>query len=202
MVSVLAVMQLTLATVALEPAAPVPLVRADDSQPVLAATPIKFGAAFDVGLPSGLELAPYVRPLEWLQLDLALGHDGAAFGLGGGLTLGALESSFTPTLSVDAGHFFRGDLSGKLGAVTGLDLSKYTWAKQFDFDHVEAQAGVLFGWPNVRFYVRAGVSYLHATLHDFSASLQAATHDTTLTAADPTLTAIAPSARAGMMVSF
>ena len=202
MLSVVAVLQLSLAVAGDAPAA-VPLVRADDAQPVqLTASGPKFGAALDLGLPTGIQLAPFVRPLEWVQLDLALAHDGAAFGVGGGVTLGALESSLTPTLSLDGGHFFRGDLSGNLGSVTGLNLSKYTWAKQFDFDHLEAQAGVLFGWPSARFYVRAGISYLHATLHDFQASLQSATHDTTLTAADPTLTAIAPSARAGMLVSF
>ena len=197
----LAVAPLALLLTAAPPLPPVPIVRAEEPS-TEAASRLRFGVALDVGLPSGIELTPYVRPLSWLQLEAALAHDGAAFGLGGGLTVGALAASFTPTLSLDVGHFFRGDVTGGLSQVVGVDLSRYGSAKQFDFDHVELQAGFLFGWPGGQLFLRGGVGYVRSTLHDFVASLQTATGDATLTAADPTLSAWVPSGRAGVLVNF
>lgn len=191
----------------------VPLVRPEPEVPVVRAEPetgaesaplerMRFGAELAVGLPSGAEVAPFIRPTRWLQLQGALAHDGAAFGLGGGLMLGALEAPFTPTLSFGAGHFFRGDMSGSLSQVAGLDLSRYPSARSFDFDHVDLQPGLLFGFPSMQFFLRGGVSWVHSTLHDFGASLQVATGDATLTAQDPTITAWIPSARAGLLFAF
>jgi hypothetical protein len=189
---------------------PVPVVRADDA-PIVGDTSqsvdtsqstFHFGAALSAGAPSGLELAPFIRPVSWLQLEGALAHDGAAFGLGGGITVGALSSVFTPTLSLGGGHFFRGDMSGSVGQLAGIDVSRFPSAREFDFDHLDAQVGMLFGSETVQLFLRGGASYLHATLHDFGATLRMATGDATLDASDPTLTAWIPSARLGLQLTF
>lgn len=163
-----------------------------------------WGAMLDVGVPDGAGLSLLWRPVYFLRLNAGLTYNLLGVGVRGGVSLIPFYYWITPSLTLDVGHYFDADLSkysdqlvsdptGK--AILGDALSK------FSYDYGNLHLGLEIGSPHrFLFTLRGGVSYATTTIHNFQAAAQAATSDTNLTAADPTVKAVFPSLKLGFIL--
>lgn len=144
------------------------------------------GAMVDAGVPSGAGASIVYRPISPVRLHAGAAHNGVAPGLTGGLTLASPFGVVKPTVSVEVGRFAEGDASVMWDAAPD----------RFGYDYVSGHVGVEVGVWRVAWYLRAGASYLRATVGED------VTRDdgTTTTMADGEVTAVTPSIRTGFIV--
>ena len=174
---------------------PVPLVLPEEGDDSVRSSALALETS--VGLPAGATVAVAYRAFPWLRAKFGAAHNGVSGGVQGGLTVGWLTAPFTPTLSVEGGLFTEGDATG-LARRVGVDVSTIAAAHQFGYEYGSAQAGLEFGWPQrFTFQVRAGLSYVGATLHQTQATIRTLSGDTQLTAGDVQVAAVIPSATLG-----
>ncbi len=122
----------------------------------------KFGVGLDVGYPGGAGVVGLFRPWWWLRTNAGLAYDVMGFGIRGGVSLVPGHWAVTPTLNLDVGHFFGGDL-GKFGVSASTDTERRLLG-QAAFDFASAQLGVEFGSQRgFAFYVRGGLVYIGNT---------------------------------------
>ncbi len=131
-----------------------------DPQPVVAAPRHKWGGIdLFCGVPSACAGGMIFRPLNWLKLEVGVGHNLMAPGFFGAITLDPMPWAFGLTLTGDAGHYF----SGPVPFMQNPPSLEYSF--------LEALGGLEFGPRNSwRFYFRGGITYLDATVSNFNAS--------------------------------
>ena len=157
-----------------------------------------FGLQAGAGIPSGATASLVVRPWKPLRLDVGVGHDVAAYGLHGGVTLVPFHWWITPTLGVEAGRFAPASFARFAG---GSDPAARQILSRIGYDYVSGDLGLEIGGQNrFVFFLRAGLAYLRPTVKDVNAALQAANPGVRISAADPTIRARIPTARVGFLV--
>src|SRR5262249_1939641 len=156
--------------------------------------PTFLGLLVDAGLPDGAGISLAYRPSTWLRLQGGYINNTINSGLRGGLTLLPFYSWFTPTLTLEAGHFFPGDASSIARRFSNDPNLNNAFDVGYDFEN--AHLGFEVGSPRrVAFFLRGGLSYLQMT-----AEVQPMIHDNSIQAQPLRIKAIIPSVKLGLTV--
>ena len=167
----------------------------------------RLGLQLDAGAPGGAGVLLLFRPAWWVRLNAGLAYDVIGFGFRGGLTLAPGHFAVTPTLNLDAGHYFSGnankfvtpsDPDPKVLAAEKSLLSNATYT------FASAQIGLEFGSQRrFAFYLRGGLAYVSATEAGADLTLIAnakAGGNSTYTLGDAKFTAVLPTAGLGFLL--
>ncbi|MGE3543287.1 MAG: hypothetical protein AB7L28_05125 [Kofleriaceae bacterium] len=172
--------------------------------PVEAETTKRFGVMADVGVPDGATVSVVARPLLPLRLHLGVSHNGISPGVRAGATVVPFSTWFTPSLSVDYGHYTEGDANPIARMVSGDDSFASPLLERVGYDYANAHVGIELGRTWMTFYIHAGMSRVMADVHELDAA--AADHadaQTTISfPKDPRLEITTISARLGWIVYF
>ncbi len=175
-------------------AAPSPTVA---SRVVEARVPL-IGAVVDAGAPDGAAASIALRPLRWLRIQVGGMHNSISPGIRAGISLVPFYYWITPSLNLEAGHYFPGDatwIARRLTPNRNLD----SLFQRVGYDFGNAQLGLELGSPRgAIFFLRVGVSYLTST----GRGVQQALTDQSLQAGDVKLSGVIPSAKIGMIFFF
>jgi hypothetical protein len=162
------------------------------------------GLLLDAGVPDGLMLSAVVRPAWWVRLHAGAGTNSIGAGIRGGAALTPFGSG--PSLAVEAGHYFEGDANGLAQNFSGTSSEASAVLQRIGYDFANAHLGLEFGQERVLFFIHGGVSYMRTTVHDVGSALagdSATSEPTTITITkDPTVVAVAPSAKVGLIAYF
>ena len=164
----------------------------------------RVGMQLDLGLPGAAGATLVYRPQWWVRVDGGLAYDYVGYGARAGLKLAASKGFVTPTLGVDAGHFFTGDASELMPSDNPAEQQLL---KNAVYDFVTAHLGFEIGSQRrFSFYMRGGISYVSATAkgEPLTALLDEQLSDTMLVAhvGDAKLRAVLPSASVGFNIFF
>jgi hypothetical protein len=164
----------------------------------------RVGMQLDVGLPGAAGATLVYRPLGWLRANGGLAYDYVGYGARAGLTLAPFRAIVTPTLGIDAGHYFTGDASN---LVATSDAAKQELLHNAVYDFATVHLGLELGSQRrFSFYVHAGISYVAATAHGASLSALVNEHiqDPTLVVRvdDAHVRALIPSVSVGFNIFF
>ena len=125
-------------------------------------------------------------------------HNSISPGIRGGISLVPFYYWITPSLNLEAGHYFPGDatwIARRLTPNRNLD----SLFQRVGYDFGNAQVGLELGSPRgAIFFLRAGISYLATT----GRGVQQALTDRSLQAGDVKLTGVIPSAKLGLIYFF
>ncbi|HXN42037.1 MAG TPA: hypothetical protein VN918_09630 [Myxococcaceae bacterium] len=122
----------------------------------------KFGLQLDAGAPEGAGLLVLFRPFSWLRANAGFAYNVMGSGIRGGLTLIPFHWGVTPTLNLDVGHYFSGDLNK---FVTASNAAEHALLSNAAYDFWSAQIGLEFGSQDgFLFYLRGGIVHIGATL--------------------------------------
>jgi hypothetical protein len=147
---------LVLAATAEGPPPPGPLL----SEPPVQRSYPKFGLMLDAGLPDGIGASVVFRPVRLVNLSAGAVTSGVSAGARAGVFLMPLGGFFRPTVGVEAGRMFQGQVPWVLetaGARPYADL-----AKRVEYDFANLQLGLEVGTRNISVFARAGLSQVHA----------------------------------------
>lgn len=162
----------------------------------------RFGLQLDVGAPGGAGLMLLYKPLWWMRLNGGLAYNIIGVGIRGGVTVMPVRWGVTPTLSLDVGHYFSGDLNK---FVTTSNVYEKALLSQAAYNFLSAQVGLEFGSQDgFVFYLRGGLTYLSAglagkDLTDYANSTYGAGSSERYAFGDANFTALIPCASLGFM---
>jgi len=169
--------------------------------------PRRYGAMLDLGVPDGIMTSFVFRPLPQARVHAGLGYNGVS----PGLRLGGeyLPFGWGPSLGLAYGHYFEGDANGLVGSLAGKADDAEELLKSVGYDYVNLRVGMEFGGERFTFFTRAGISWLHMTIHHFDSLLDppggggVANGTTTITITeDPVLNAFTPTLNLGLIVQL
>lgn len=172
-----------------------------------------FGAMIDAGVPDGIGVSLVGRPWKWLRLQFGGNYTGFSGGIHGGVTfLPPIFFPILPSLSIEAGHTFEGDVNQLIHAFV-QSWTNSPWLQHIDYDYVNGHLGLEFGSQNrFIFFIHGGVSYVHGVLHNFKDKLDASqsgsssssggTSVTGVQGHDPVFDLVVPSGKLGFIVYF
>ncbi len=156
------------------------------------------GVTVDAGIPDGMAASVALRPWHWLRIQAGGMHNTISPGLRGGISLVPFYFWITPSLTVEAGHYFEGDatwIARRLTSNRNLD----PLFRKVGYDFGNAHLGLELGSPrSVSFFLRAGISYVQMT----GKGVQQAINDPTIQAGDVKLSGAIPSAKLGLLIYF
>lgn len=124
------------------------------------------GLMLDAGVPDGANLAVVWRPEHWLRFHVGGGHNLNSPGVRAGVSLMLLDGDFTPSLVVEGGHYFAGDLGATMESVLGIDGTNAP--DKLSYSYGNAHLGLEFGGSDFTFYLRGGYSLIEADLRPSS----------------------------------
>jgi len=154
------------------------------------------GASVDAGVPDGMAASVALRPWHWLRIQAGGMHNTISPGLRGGISLVPFYFWITPSLTVEAGHYFEGDATWIARRLTS-DRSLDPLFRQVGYDFGNAHLGLELGSPQgVSFFLRAGISYVQ-----MGQGVQQAITDPTIPG-DTKLSGVIPSAKLGLLIYF
>lgn len=164
----------------------------------------RVGMQLDLGLPGAAGATLVYRPMWWVRVDGGLAYDYVGYGARAGIKLAASHGFVTPTIGVDAGHFFTGDASELMAT---SDPAMQQLLKNAVYDFATAHLGFEIGSQRrFSFYMRGGISYVAATASGaaLTAALDEQLSDSMLVArvGDAKLRAVLPSASVGFNIFF
>jgi hypothetical protein len=157
------------------------------------------GLLVDGGAPIGAGVAGLFRPWRFLRLEGGVNWNYLSFGLRGGLTVIPFEFGVTPTIHLEAGHFFNGDAS----RFTSNAGAKILLAHIPD-DYLSALLGLEFGsQQRFVFFLRAGLSWIRSEAQNVKQGINAinppGSTTTVKSAANAPLLLQAPTVSAGVV---
>jgi hypothetical protein len=174
------------------------------SSSVQAAAPVRgslpqWGVQLDAGLMDFLGLNAVYRPLPFLRFHGGPLFNGAGLGVRGGLSLVPFHFVITPALTLEAGHYFPGDVSGWLPD-TGIDPRFNRVLEQLSYTFYSGQLGLEVGVPD-RFaiYLRGGLTWLNTELKGSGQAFQELAGDETLQIQDFRVRGTVPSFKLGLL---
>jgi len=139
------------------------------------------------------------RPWQRLRLHVAAGTNSVSLGVRAGVVV--VPFGVGPSISLEAGHYFDGDANRTASALAGSDYQRNAMAERLGYDFANAHLGLELGSEPLAFYVRGGVSYLHAKLHQVNEALGEASDDTSFAFyGEPRITAWLPSFKVGFIL--
>lgn len=152
------------------------------------------GLGIDVGVPDGANIAAIWRPYHWLRFHAGGSHNLVGFGLRGGLSLIPFDEWISPSLVLEGGRFFDGDLQGFMEGVLGVDSDAVP--ERVSYNYANLHLGLELGSPDFTFYLRGGYSLVDAQLTPAEGS----GGDDIRFEGDATVTVLAPSAKLGFIL--
>lgn len=177
------------------------------SAPALAQAPVpdvaqRFGVSLDVGVPDGAVLAGVFQAADWVRLSLGAGYNAISPGVRLGATFTPWHFLVTPSLTVEAGHYFVGDSNSTLHVLIGSNGTAAQDFQHVSYDYANLQLGLEMGTATMAGFLHVGASYVRGTIHDFQTVLQQSANDPSIEAGDPTLRFTSPSVKLGMIFYF
>lgn len=156
----------------------------------------KYGVLLDAGVFDGIGLSFQYRPLSYLRVHGGLTQHPLTngFGLRAGATL-SLYYPITPSLSLDVGHYFSGD-------VNRIESSSHA---SLTHTYVNLHVGLETGSPRYfMFFLRGGFSYANAGVNDLNWVVSKVGKDTSgnITTGPASLSGIFPTVKLGFSVFF
>jgi hypothetical protein len=162
------------------------------------------GIQLDAGVPDGAQAALVLRPWRALRFTVGGGYNVISKGVRGGLSL--LPFGRGPSLTVEAGRFFEGDANAAARKYMG-DFQDIAVLQRVGYDFANAHLGLDFGYKRVTFFIHGGMSYLRGKVRDANQfftdpSIDGMNADgvSVKFTQDPTVVAIGPSAKIGLIV--
>lgn len=156
----------------------------------------RLGLMFDLGTVDGGMLSLVYRPAPWLRVHGGGGTNGAAPGVRAGASLAPFRQRGL-ALSLDAGHFFPGDINGIFSAFAGADYNDSRLLEDFDYNFVNLQAGWEVERSGLMFFVRGGMAFVWAQVP--TRGLGSIRNLSSLVDADGSVEAFLPSLRVGLI---
>jgi len=127
------------------------------------AEPQRVGLMLDAGLPEGMSGAVAYRPLPRWRLHAGVGHNMVGPGVRAGVSARAATGAVSPSLALEAGHFFRSRAGWLAGAVDARDEDGEL--DEISYDFASARVGLELGGGDAVFYVEGGVSWILGDLY-------------------------------------
>ncbi|MBK9518100.1 MAG: hypothetical protein IPO09_12240 [Anaeromyxobacter sp.] len=120
----------------------------------------QWGFDVGVGVPQGAQVSVLYRPLPWVRLGLGPSWDYAGWGVHGGATLTPLRWAVSPTLGVEAGRFFRLDVTR---FASGVSAETSPLLERIQVQYLAALLGLEFGSQRgFAFALRLGLTWIEA----------------------------------------
>ncbi|HZH02608.1 MAG TPA: autotransporter outer membrane beta-barrel domain-containing protein [Myxococcaceae bacterium] len=162
--------------------------------------PTRWGLLLDAGIPDGIGLSAVYRPFRPFRFHGGLVTNTASYGLRAGVTYVPFYFAVSPSLTLEGGHLFEGDLS----FLQAFGLSQEDAERsRFKYNFANAHVGLEMGSPRrFLFFLRAGLSYVDVTFTQFQSLLQSASGSQSVEAQPAHLRATGPSAKLGFVVYF
>jgi len=162
------------------------------------------GLMVDAGVPDGATGSLLWRPLDQLRLHAGGSYNGVSPGVRAGLTVSPWQAVVTPSLTLEAGHFFPGDANPMVERFTGADADDPA-LRDVAYDYVNAHVGLEIGHKRVTFYLRAGMTRAWSRVRNINGSIEASSFDndggiTVDVRDDPRIRVQAPSAKLGFII--
>lgn len=156
----------------------------------------RLGLMFDLGTVDGGMLSLVYRPSPWLRVHGGGGTNGAAPGLRAGASVAPFRQRGL-AFSLDAGHFFPGDINGIFSAFAGASYDDSRLLEDFDYNFVNLQAGWEVERSGLMFFVRGGVAFVWAQVP--ARGLTQIPNLSSLVDPDGSVEAFLPSLRVGLI---
>jgi hypothetical protein len=183
-----------------------PAATAAKSAPAPVAVPSlpMLGIQLDAGVPDGAQAALVLRPWKAIRFTLGGGYNAISKGVRGGVSL--LPFGRGPSLTVEAGRFFEGDANAAARKyMSGFE--DVAILQRVGYDFANAHLGLDFGYERFTFFIHGGMSYLRGKIRDANQfftdpSIDGMNADgvEVKIKQDPTVVAIGPSAKIGLIV--
>jgi hypothetical protein len=173
----------------------------DPSPPVEAPLP-KLGLRLGLGGPDGATASLVVRPLPSLRFHAGPAWNYLGWGVQGGVAVTPFRWAVSPVLEASFGHFFGADLNK---VIKDIPAELQSLASDVGYDYLNGQVGLELGSPRgFTFSIGLGLSYLWSDLHGTATTVQnpGTPDQATVTVANPSLRAVIPSFRLGMLFPF
>jgi hypothetical protein len=155
------------------------------------------GLQLSAGGPQGFGGALVLRPLPWLRVHAGGAHNVLGPGIQGGVTLVPWRLRASPTLTLEAGHFFETDVSDDFEGTfpDAFDPS----LREFGYQFYSAQLGVELGSQrSFLFFLRAGLAWMRSGL-DAVSGYRPDDDATTVDSSDIRLRAVVPTVNLGVV---
>jgi hypothetical protein len=162
----------------------------------------RFGLRLGAGVPDGATADFVYRPQRWLRLQAGPAWNYLAWGFQGGVAITPIRWAISPVVEVRYGHFFGVDLNQKFKSI---DPELKPLVSDVGYDYVNGQLAFEFGSPRgFTFSLGIGLCWFWTSIHGTATTVQnAGTPDeVTVTVTDPSLKAMLPSLRLGMLYYF
>lgn len=161
------------------------------------------GMVVDLGVPSGLGISAVVRPLPWLRGHGGFAHNGAGFGIRGGVGLVPFQWVVSPALNLQLGHFFEGDATGAVKKFIVVPDFGDEALQRLHYTYFNAHVGLEVGSPSgFSFFLRGGPSWFKSRIHGLEKAMNRNADGVSYTAVDPNLSGVIPSAELGCTLYF
>jgi hypothetical protein len=171
------------------------------------------GVSTDLGVPDGLNFGLVVRAASWLRLNAAAGTNSASVGGRGGATFIPFTfGRFSPTATLELGHYRMAAVNSIVGAVLGVPTWLQDYLQRFGYTYYNANLGIEFGTRRFIAFIHGGLTVVHGTASntdpiylDSIASADPAAHSNSARAAlkqDASIRAVSPAAKAGIIFMF
>ena len=176
--------------------------------PTASADAGRLGIMADVGVPDGANASLVVRPVSIVKLHAGLGYNLIAPGVRVGASVTPLPWFVSPSLSVEAGHYFRGDANpvvNQLGSRPPDEPSDSPVLREVGYQYANLHVGLDFGGKRMTVYLHAGMSGIRGTIRNLNEELNSEGDmdgPTIEFREDPIVTLFVPSARTGIIVFF
>lgn len=164
--------------------------------------PLNYGLMVDIAAPDGLMGSVVFRPFWWLRTHAGAGTNSISGGVRLGLSL--IPFGAGPSLTLDGGHYFEGDANSLAQNTLGIGADSGSVLDRVGYDFANAHLGIEFGQDRVAFFIHGGLSYVRTTVYNSNSLIGppqvTGAETTTITInQDPTLVAIVPSAKFGLV---
>jgi hypothetical protein len=179
------------------PASPAP----PPPPPVEAPLPM-VGLRLGLGGPDGATASLVVRPLPSLRFHAGPAWNYLAWGVQGGVAVTPFRWAVSPVLEASYGHFFGADLNK---VIKDVPAELQPLASDVGYDYLNGQVGIELGSPRgFTFSIGLGLSYFWSDIHGTATTIQnpGTPDEAAVTVVNPSLRAVIPSFRLGMLFYF
>ncbi len=162
----------------------------------------RLGLRLGLGFPDGATANAVYRPLPYLRVQAGPAWNYLAFGLQAGVAVTPIRWAVSPVLEASYGHFFGADLNK---VIKNVPTEVQPLVKDVGYDYFNGQVGVEFGSPRgYTFSLGVGLSYLWSNVKGTATVVRnpGTANEATVTVVNPSLRAVTPSLRLGMLYYF
>jgi hypothetical protein len=154
------------------------------------------------GFPDGATADVVFRPMPWLRLQAGPAWNYLAWGFQGGVALTPIRWVISPVLEARYGHFFGANLNK---VAKNLSAEVQSLATDVGYDYFNGQLALEFGSPRgFTFSLGVGLCYLWTDVNGTGTVVQnrGTPDQATVTIVNPSVRAVLPSVRLGMLYYF